>query len=1139
MARYIPTVSRGVLILTPNTAARPDGMEVQRIAVDSPAWREWLACHDTTRFQFKTEALHFTVRRTRRQGEVYWYATCRDRGNRRELALGTTAELTLRRLKDAADDLARLGTPKEVDVAVQPAPSARAQRRAGDHGHAAPQFPPGDQGVLATEDPNGSLHADAIANPPHPQLLATKLFIPPLRPNLVSRRRLVEQLEAGLRGPLTVLAAPAGWGKTTVLAEWYGVVERDQPVAWVSLDAGDNDPARFWTYVLSALNAARPGVAEDALRLLRMSQPPAIEAVVTLLMNALAALSTDIVLVLDDYQLISASVVHVSLTYLLEHMPPQFHLVVTSREDPPLPLARMRVGGALCELRAADLRFTTEEAGAFLAQSAGMLLPAEAVDALEARTEGWIAGLQLAALSVQGRSGEGASAFIAAFGGSNRYIVDYLVEEVLARQPPEVQSFLLRAAVLDRFCAPLCDVLLANEADIASSAALGILDTPAPHAVPSANGRTRPHRLTAEALLERVERANLFLVPLDDERQWYRYHHLFADVLRSRLRLLDPDLFAELYKRASDWFEEQKLMEEAVKYALAAADYERAATLIESREAATATLRSGRLETGLGWLRALPEPLVRSRPLLSVRFALLLMFTGRLDAIPAHLRAAEAVLATDVAAAPNEGNAALLGFVAVVQAHVALVAGDLDCALPYIQKALELVPPSEPGWYAGILTAAAYTFQLSGDATAAAERQAEVALAAARATGGVALLELPPIVHLAHVYLMQGRLRQAAATLQQVPQAMPPFSLEHLPGSHSYHAALGELLRERNELDASERNLKQSVEGIDAGVVVQADVIARGYFALVRLRLARGEVASALATLDAFTEMAHQRGFLPELVERTEAMRAEIALAVGDVDTAVRWADASRLSSEDAELPFRREPAYLALARVRIAQGRSGPGGSHMVEVLRLLERLQREAEAQGRERSVLEILVLRALALHARRDPRGAVQTLLQALLRAQPEGYVRLFADEGVPMASLLDELLDAAAQRRVAVAAAVLEYTQFLLTVCRSRDGGSVLRQTVLEGNGTVSRPFPASLAPPAPPVAVGVPPLLDPLTERELEVLRLLAQGASNGDIAEALVVTVGTVKKHVFNVCSKLGAGNRTQAVARARALQLL
>jgi LuxR family maltose regulon positive regulatory protein len=384
-----------------------------------------------------------------------------------------------------------------------------------------------------------------------------------------------------------VLAAPAGWGKSALLSAWgegktHADCERRPSVAWVSLDAGDNDPVRFWSYVLTALEQAQPGVAENALKVLRASQTPAIEAALTVLLNAVAALSTDMVLVLDDYHLITAAAVHASLTYLLAHMPPQLHLVLASREDPPLPLARQRAGGSVCELRAADLRFTSEEASAFLAQSTGVSLPAEAVQALETCTEGWIAGLQLAALSVQGRSGERASEFIAAFGGSNRYIVDYLVEEVLARQPPEVTSFLLRTAVLDRFCAPLCDVLLAHDVDATARAGRSVMNTTAGHVVLSAGG-SRPHHLSAEAILERVERANLFLVPLDDERRWYRYHHLFADVMRSRLRQTDPGLFIELHRCASAWFERQDLVEEAVGHALAAADFEQAATLLTDK----------------------------------------------------------------------------------------------------------------------------------------------------------------------------------------------------------------------------------------------------------------------------------------------------------------------------------------------------------------------------------------------------------------------------------------------------------------------------------------------------------------------------------------------------------------------------
>jgi LuxR family maltose regulon positive regulatory protein len=522
------------------------------------------------------------------------------------------------------------------------------------------------------------------------------------------------------------------------------------------------------------------------------------------------------------------------------------------------------------------------------------------------------------------------------------------------------------------------------------------------------------------------------------------------------------------------------------------------------------------------------------------------MYTGQIDAASVRLRAAEAALGSDalVARTADDSGApavdisdelpALLGYVAAVQATIPLFVGDLLHAQPLVQKGLDLVPESELVWRAGVLSLAAYCCQLSGEATAAAERQADMALKIARSTdrgtGEVTFLVLSGITNLAHVFLMQGRLRQAAAILKQAPWVPPPLRLENLPGSHAYHAAAGELLRERNDLDAAEQHLKQSVEGLDARIVIQADILAQGYLALARVQQARGEYTTALATLSAFERVARARGFVAELVERGEAMAAQIELVAGNLAVGAQWVESGGLALDDAAQPrFRRETAHLARVRVRIAQSQGDPSGSHLAEALRVLEQLEREAQAQGRGRSVLEILILRALAQHTHRANRGAVGTLAHALALAQPEGYVRLFADEGAPMAALLADLVAAAEQQRLAVSPSVLDYAQALIAVCRSPEGGTLR---------SMSNPSQDSMTEPTYPVS-GVLPLLDPLTEREVEVLRLLAEGASNATIAAKLVVTVGTVKKHVFNVCSKLGAQNRTQAVARARALRLL
>ncbi len=980
----------------------------------------------------------------------------------------------------------------------------------------------------------GSLGLDPSAQPV--PLLATKLFTPRPRPDLAPRPRLLARLDAGRRGPLTMLSAPAGWGKTSLLSAWRAGVhdasDSAWPVAWVSLDNGDNDPVRFWTYVLTALDMAHPGIGHDALALLRAPQPPPIETVLTVLLNTLAADPTQVILALDDYHVINARVVHAAITFLLDHLPSQLHVVISTREDPPLPLARLRAQGAVTELHADDLRFTPEEINAFLATALGVTLSTESVATLEARSEGWIAGLKLAALSVQGRSREQVEAFLAAFTSSNRYIADYLIDEVLARQPEAIQDFLLRTAVLDRFCALLCEALMAHESDL-SSRADEAQQAPTSKAHPGE--RWAPRRPVAQAVLEQVERANLFLIPLDDERRWYRYHHLFADVLRARLLRVDPSLYAELHRRASAWFEEQGLIEEAVEYALNASNFDRAATLLEQR-AVEMVVREGRYETALGWLRMLPEPVIRSRPALCILHAVALTDTYQFDRAEGRVRDAEAGIAratqTWRRAHPSSESLpdelrAMNGYVATLRANHALVTDELDRALSLARGTLELVPESDTIWRASAQVVLAFEYRVSGDVSPAAERRVAAAVMAARAAGDPPALVLALLAVQGHMQILRGSLRQADRTFLEAEQlAAPSLHLEDIVDSHFNAIGLGEVLREWNDLDAAARHLLRGVDERGGRLRLHARLLIQGYTALARVYQARGEHVRALATLDGLAEVARERNFVPELVERIAAARAQLALAGGDLTAAARWADASGLAPEEAELPFPREPAYLALVRVRIAQGRSDPARPHLAEALRLLERLLADAEAKGRGRSVLEILVLRALAFQARRNPRGAVQTLTHALALAQPEAYVRLFADEGMPMAALLGDVIESVAQRRLTLPQAVLDYAHFLLVTCRPQESPPV-SQAVSQGATWSPRSM------------VEAPPLLDPLTEREVEVLGLLAEGASNADIAAKLVVTVGTVKKHVFNVCRKLDARNRTQAVARARAWRMI
>lgn len=993
-------------------------------------------------------------------------------------------------------------------------------------------------------------------------LLATKLYIPHPRPGLVPRLRLLTQLEAALRGPLTLLTAPAGWGKTSLLSSWYAtaaaVAARDhdassEPVAWVSLDAGDNDPIRFWTYILTALGTAHPGVADEALARLRSPQPPPIELVLTLLLNKLAALETDTVLILDDYHSIQAKAVHASVDFLLDHLPPRCHLVLAAREDPPLPLARRRAQGTVIELRATDLRFTPEETAELLTATLGTPLSDNVVRTLEVRSEGWVAGLQLAALSLRGQSREQAEAVVAAFAGSNRHIVDYLVEEVLARQPPEMQTFLLRTAVVDRFCAPLCEALLADPEDGEASPD----DRPERKSLPAASahpdavvsstpvaaggdrtsGAASPTIRALHAILEQVERANLFLIPLDDERHWYRYHLLFAEALRSRLCQQDPTLAAELHRRASGWFEEQGLVVEAIQQAIAAPDVTRVAELVEQHGLGLGL--AGQVETVLGWIRALPDAVVRTRPQLCACHAQMLFISGQDEVVmAARLCDLEAAVAARRQAGANEAELRLLlGILRTTQALVAIPPGDLGRSVPLAHEAFfELLPETEVMWRITALTVAQQAFEVTGNVTQANIREWSRRAATLRAQGQIDVAGAF-IMDVAHRQRLHGQLRAAAATYEDAMSMVPePLQLEDLHAGAGCAFGLARVRLEWSDLGSADQLLSRGMRILERWAI-PARTVTQGYVTQARLQQARGEYAAALATLDDFEALAERRHFAAVWSARAAAVRAHIQLAQGDLAAATRWAEASGLSTEDTELEFLREREYLTFVRVYIAQGRGDPASRYLGEALHLLDLVQQDAEPKERLNSVLEILILRTLAHQAHRDMRVALGTLARALTLAAPESYVRLFADEGAPMATLLTDLIKAVEQRRLNLPTAVMDYARGLAAVCRSHDGSvpapvpqGAPTQRTMDGNaGEPQYRYLAS----------AVPPLLDPLTERELEVLRLLAEGASNAAIAAALTVTVGTVKKHVFNICAKLGTQNRTQAVARARALHLL
>jgi LuxR family maltose regulon positive regulatory protein len=1013
-----------------------DGQE-QVLLVETHAWYAWLEAASS--FAFTSQAGTFTARRERagnQRGGWYWKAYRTRQGKLTSLYLGKSETLTLARLQATARALA------------------------------APRIEASYSDVIHTAPLSASSAARATHTPSSNPLLATKLHLPRPRAQLVTRTRLVERLQQGVAGPLTLVSAPAGFGKTTLLAQ--GVAASRMPVTWLSLEAEDNDPTRFLSYLIAALQTLNVQIGATALALLHTPQPPRPETVLAQLANDLLDRGGgDFALVLDDYHVITAESIQRGMIFLLEHLPPQMHLVLATRADPPLPLARLRAQGQLAEVRTADLRFDTEEVTAFLQAVMGLDLPPGAVAVLESRTEGWIAGLQLAALSLLGRSD--AEAFLTAFSGSHRYVLDYLSEEVLARQPEPVQRFLLHTSILERLSGPLCDAVREQEG--------------------------------SQALLEALERANLFVVALDDERGWYRYHHLFAEMLRSHLQQREPAFVPQLHRRASAWYEQHELPAEAVQHALAVPDYELAAHLIEP--IALPIALHGQIDTALGWLNALPQALVRTRPLLWVYYAVLLALTDQLEAAEARLQEAERRFQEEIA---DEQEQIILGWMLTARAALAHLFGDIPQAVSLAQQALQLFPEAEVIPRAANMAIAIRAYLVSGDVSAASEHKVAAAAAFIRTSGNLFSV-VSSLSLLARLHILQGRLHQAASTFAQVVEMIPRLEvLQTMFTGLLYYFGLGDLLRECNDLVAAEKHLLQGMPLIKETLTVEPWVAVLGYTALARLHQARGNTHEALAILGTLTQVAEQRRFPRHLLTQVAAVRAALELSQGSLSAAIHWAEASGLSTEDDDLGYLREVEYLTLVRVRIAQARDDQATPVLQDVLHLLHRLQRSAEACFRLGSVLEILVLRALAQEARGDRTSALSTLERALVRASSEGYIRLFVDEGAPMLALLREIHG------------------------RSRVPGYVETLLSVFGEQHLSEHPPASARPDQ---------LVEPLTGREREVLLLLLAGASNREIARHLVVSVNTVKRHVYNLCGKLGVQSRMQAIARARTLHLL
>lgn len=922
-------------------------------------------------------------------------------------------------------------------------------------------------------------------------LLQTKLLPPRLNRLLVERAALLARLDAGLERKLTLLSAPAGFGKTTLVSQW--VKQKDEggrmkdeaeeaplhpaKVAWLALDAGDNDPVRFWRYCLTACRRFGADLGAAALAQLHTRQPPSFETLLTLFLNELAALpqadTVRNVLVLEDYHVITNAQIHASLTFLLDHLPPTLHLVMTTRHDPPLPLARLRARLAINELTAADLRFSLLETTTFLQQTLSLPLPPAAIARLDARTEGWVTGLRLATLALQNRTTlTDVEHFLDTFGGGHSHILAYLIEEVFRVQPAPLQTFLLQTTFLPRLTASLCDAVT-NRNDSASR-------------------------------LAELERANLFLLPLDGAHQWYRYQALFAEALQhqARRRLGEAGL-AALYARASQWYEQHGFLGEAIESALAIQECGRAALLIE-RAIARQPVVNNEYHTLRRWLEQLPVETLATHPMLSFTYAVAILFTGDQRA-PATMALLQGPLALAEERWRTEGNQPQLGRALGFRALVTWWQGDLRQAFAAARQALDLLPPEDLFWRGLGLLGVGAEGLAAGKLKSAREALLEARIHFEAA--GDAYTALSTTFTLGEVCARRGELHQAVHLYRQVLDGITgaaPRTIAHWADFDHGRALIGlaALCLEWNQLETAEQQLAQALaigrRLADEELQVHSSLL------LARIKQVCGETAQVQALLQELIARTSPRW--PLLRREVRAEQARVALASGDLTAVQHWADTC--SQPAVDVPWvQQEQEQLIVARLRIAQGQTDGALPLFAEYLA-------DARAQERGRSEVEILILTALVYARRRQPAQARQTLCEALILAQPEGYQRLFLDEGEPLAALLRALLPDVKEPSLAA------YGQTLL---RAFAAG----QTGAAGQSQVQNP------------KAKIQNLIEPLSERELEVLRLLYADLSGPAIAAALIVSVNTVKTHIKHIYGKLNARSRYEAIERAKQLNLL
>jgi len=903
-----------------------------------------------------------------------------------------------------------------------------------------------------------------------------------LRPRLIERLNESLCQEQGFGQKLTLISAPAGFGKTTLISRWIASCER--PAAWLSLDEADRDPGRFLVYFVNALQKIAANIGEEVLEAIQSPQSPPIELILTTLLNDIASIPNNFILVLDDYHVIDSKQVDYILTFLLERLPPQMHLVITTREDPNLPLARLRARGQLTELRAADLRFSLAEAAGFFDQVMGLNLSGEDITVLENRTEGWVAGLQLAALAMRAMPGQNdAASFIKSFTGTHHFVMDYLIEEVLQQQSEKVQIFLLRTSILDPLCGTLCDAVLDDA---------------------SVNG---------QETLENIERANLFISPLDNERYWYRYHPLFADLLRQRLgQSQTPGEIAQYHIRASEWLEKNGDWAEAFRHLIAARDYHRAAELAEKF---WQKMNEGfQSAAWLGWVKQLPEELICSRPVLCTQIAWGFMNAHDVDASESRLRDAERCLegpSDKMFIVDKEQFRILPARIAFARAYNAQTRGDFLSTLSYADLVFKLLPEENHFLRAQTTAILGGTYWTKGDLDAAWKilsdwiddslKVGNFNFAIAGASGK------------ADILTAQGHLREALRTLQQSLQLASAHESEAQRITAHHYLGMAMLYHEMGDDEAAAQNIQRSLVLGERSTML--DWPYRKYLAQARLKESAGELEAAIDLLDEA-----KRFYIKTLIPYTrpvEAIKTRIYLKQGRLSNAEEWVNEQKLSVDD-ELIYLREFEHIILARVLLAEFQNNGDEGAILKAMSLLERLLNAAEGAKRMGSVLEVLVTQALVYQVHGNSSRAFSSLERALSLAQPEGYVRIFVDEGNPMRLQIEDYrlriskqsgpFDEALRNRI------IPYVEKLLICFEDSQPATNIQQSKIDN-------------------------LLGPLSPRELEILRLIAQGLSNREISERLFLALSSVKGHNQLIFSKLQVQSRTEAVARARDLGLL